>query len=116
MSENPGNNERFEFVKEMLTGEELLERLAAAQDVVSGLTTRFFLAQDVIQSLREDIAKRDVLINDWQNFMQRISRNLARAGSYAHKEKNEQILQAIADLMTVSLQTPHFGSMDDIPF
>lgn len=116
MSENKGSEERFAFVNDMLTGEELLERLAAAQDVVSSLTARFNLAQDVIESLREEIDDRNEIIKSWQDFMQRISRNLARAGGYAHKEKNEVLLQAIADLLTTSLTNTKYSQMDDIPW
>jgi len=41
---------------------------------------------------------------------------LARASMFAHKEKNEVILQAIATLMRLSRGRVSVSDMDDIPF
>lgn len=116
MSENKGSAERFDYINEMLTGEELLERLAAAQEVVSGLQARVNLGNTVIESYKNTLAERDRDIASLQGFMVRISRKLAAAGGYAHKEKNEVLLSVVADLLTSGIRTFGGSDMDDLPF
>jgi len=122
MNSDKNTSERFEFVGELLNGEELLERLAAAQDVVKSLQGKIDLLQRFHDRAVEDSLARDKGEAAFYEFTALLATDLAQAGGYAHKEKNEVILSVIHSLLTRRIYwhpRRHYDvsqGMDDLPF
>jgi len=114
--ENKGNNERFEFINELLTGEELLERLAAAQDVIRGLTANGKASERKIEGLRGEIKKLNEILDSITIQQRDIARDLASAGGQTHKDKDEVLLIAIYRLLSIGYAPVKVRDMDDIPW
>lgn len=116
MDNQPLDNERFNFVNEMLTGEELLERLAAAQDVVADLNAKVEVRNEKIDTLRHELQKRAMHIENMQAQMVDIAGDIARAGGQTHKDKDAILLIAISRLLSWGISGNKVRHMDDIPF
>jgi len=122
MNNDKNTSERFEFVGELLNGEELLERLAAAQEVVSALTRRVQTLDDALKLAVQQSLERDKGEAEFYEFTARCASDLAQAGAYAHREKNEVILSVIYSLLNrriyVRKERGYFASLheDDVPF
>lgn len=116
MNNKPITSERFEFVGELLNGEELLERLAAAQDVAANLNAKIEVRDDKIEALRKELKKRSDTIDNMQSQMVDIAGDLARAGGQVHKDKDEILLIAISRLLSWGIRGAPVRDMDDIPF
>lgn len=122
MQDNKNDNERFNFVNELLTGEELLERLAAAQEVVQALTAQIEARNVIIHDQRNLITWRDDRIEWFRKQMRAMALDLARSGGYDHKGKNERMLAVITTLLELAIPRvigAYFTSdsgIDDVPF
>jgi len=122
MTSDKNTSERFEFVGELLNGEELLERLAAAQDVVQSLNTKIRLGERLMQTYKATVDERDGYINRLVRLHIDLAAELARVGSYDHRAKNEAILAVIARLLAYG-NNPGFvraidreSDVDELPF
>lgn len=116
MSKNEFQGERFDFVNELLTGEELLERLAAAQDVVKSLTLKIDLLERFQKNAVNEKRARDKGEAEFYEDMVKLASDLAQAGGYAHKEKNETILAVIHSLLNRRVYVRYVRELDDIPW
>lgn len=122
MNKNEFHSERFEFINELLTGEELLERLAAAQQVVQGLTAQVELHKQIATDMKRAAEVRDDFAKELQEMMTATAVMLTGIGDDDHRHKNEAILRASHDLLVMArkklweLKPRHYRDMDDIPF
>jgi len=116
MDNNKNDNERFNFVNELLTGEKLLERLAAAQDVVKNLTYKIDLKDAVIAQRDRTIRKLNEILESITVQQRDIARDLAQAGGQTHKDKDETLLIAIYRLLSIGYAPVIQRDMDDIPW
>jgi len=116
MRENQFDQQEFLFMGEWLTGEELLERLSAAQEVVSGLTARLGMANDIAISLNEDVNHKQGIIERLVVDMRDNARDLARCAGATHREKNEAILAVIYRLLSAEYASKRKPYSDDVPF
>jgi len=116
MTSDKNTSERFEFVGELLNGEELLERLAGAQDVVASLNSKINGQETKIEALRRELKKRDRTLENLAVTMRDIARDLARAGGQTHKDKDEVLLIAIYRLLAHGNEPVVARDMDDIPW
>jgi len=104
------------FMGEWLSGQELLDRLDAAQIVAQGLTAKVELRDQTIAEKNTAIKHlegvRDRLIID----MRDLARDLARVAGDTHREKNEAILAVIYRLLSAEMGRRLTQGMDDVPF
>jgi len=116
MRENQFDQQEFLFMGEWLTGEELLERLDAAQQVVSGLTTRLDAAHDIIAMQKTALDYKEGTIDRLIVDMRDLARDLARTAGDTHREKNEAMLGVIYRLLSAEMGRRITQGMDDLPF
>lgn len=109
-------SETRKMIDEILELEDALERLAGAHIVVDSLTARLNLAEKVIVTLKNTIMDRDATLSRIQIAMIDMAQDLARAGSYDHRGKNEAILGVIARLLAHGNGRDSFTVFDDVPF
>jgi len=115
---NDWNNydKEYLFMGEWLTGEQLIERLDAAQQVVFSLQSKIDLKAQIIAEKNVAISHlegvRDRLIDD----MRDLARDLARMAGATHREKNEAILAVIYRLLSAEMGRKHKPYSDDLPF
>ncbi len=102
ITDNTGS-ETSKFVDELIDLEEALERLEDAKVVVENLNEKISAGVLTIADLREVIARRDERIAWLAKVCQQIALDLARAGGYDHKGKNERILAAITNLLEIAM-------------
>lgn len=102
-----------------LSPEQLYERLQGAKLVSAGLRDRIAELERANEIARKQGAWMVEQFDQMQQDVTGIARDLAQAGGYAHKEKNEFILGAIYRLLNLAnwtLNPPRMRDMDDIPF
>jgi len=104
------------FMGEWLSGQELLDRLDAAQLVVQSLTARLDTANDTIAMQKVVLDNRQGIIDRLIVDMRDLARDLARVAGETHREKNEAILAVIYRLLSAEMGRRLTQGMDDVPF
>jgi len=122
VTDNQGG-ERSQFLDELISLEEAIERLEGAKLITEN-------QQHKIDQLYIRIAQLDGHIGAYKeriDYLQSVSRSLAldlaRAGGYDHKGKNERILQVVTRLLEIAVprEIRYFSpetnrDFDDLPF
>lgn len=109
-------SETRKMIDEILELEDALERLAGAHIVVDGLTERLKKKEIENADLIETVADWKDRLAYFQAQCRGLALDLARAGDYDHKGKNERILQVITSLLEMATRRSVARDMDDIPF
>jgi len=116
MRENQFDQQEFLFMGEWLTGEQLLERLDAAQMVVASLTRQLDELRDVIAMQKTALEHKQGIIDRLIVDMRDLARDLARTAGDTHREKNEAMLGVIYRLLSAEMGRRITQGMDDLPF
>jgi len=116
MNKNNENQDFILFEGDLLTPAEALERLEAAQQVVSSLTARLGMATDLAESYQKTIGHKEGIIDRLIIDMRDNARALARCAGEPHKGKNEAILAVIYRLLSAEMGRGDDPYMDDVPF
>lgn len=93
----------YYFGDEELTGDELLERLEGAKEVVKSLNAQIETQGARIANQADLIRWRNERIEYLQSVGRGLALDLARAGGYDHKGKNERILEVVTTLLEIAI-------------
>lgn len=110
------NEQHIRFGHILLTGPEAEQMIVELGRQVSRLSTENEMLNGGIAHSMKEHSKAAAKASMFNGIMRDCALDLARAGNYAHKEKNEVILAVVARLLAFGDEPEKPRDMDDIPF
>jgi len=122
ITDNQGG-ERSQFIDELISLEEAVERLEGAKLVVDNLNAQIELHKQIARDFENAADLRTDFIAELQRFMVNVAVKLSGIGDHDHRAKNAAILAAVHELLVMSRKKllqrftgANRGDVDEIPF
>lgn len=113
VTDNQGG-ERSQFINELISLEEALERLEGAKLVTENQRTKIDQLYRRISQLNRGVEKLNRILEDITIQQRDIARDLAHTAGQTHKDKDEALLAAIYRLLSIGYAPVKIIDMDDI--